>query len=203
MVPHIPGETFSRMVFVQKLARNMWYFDIYQYASYIILLYILPLFSLVTLNSCLIGAIRFSRKQHRETTVTGCGRNRPPPDPYYCRYFPVNSQRPQHSNHHEANATFVLIILVLVFIICETPELVYRIITVLTRHVPGLDRTFDLEFQHTFATVTELLMVINSSVNFFIYCAFGRRFRRVMKITFTPTGSNFTHETMQLNQIHR
>jgi len=34
------------------------------------------------------------------------------------------------------------------------------------------------------AVVSELLMIINSSANFVVYVAFGRRFRRVMRETF-------------------
>ena len=34
------------------------------------------------------------------------------------------------------------------------------------------------------AVVSELLMVVNSSANFVVYVAFGRRFRRVMRDTF-------------------
>jgi len=34
------------------------------------------------------------------------------------------------------------------------------------------------------AVVSELLMIVNSSANFIIYVAFGRRFRRVMRETF-------------------
>jgi len=34
------------------------------------------------------------------------------------------------------------------------------------------------------AVVSELLMVVNSSANFVVYVAFGRRFRRVMRETF-------------------
>lgn len=43
--------------------------------------------------------------------------------------------------------------------------------------------------QHTthllhLAIVSELLMIVNSSTNFVVYVAFGRRFRRVMRETF-------------------
>ena len=55
-------------------------------------------------------------------------------------YVPTNYSQRQFSQHHENNATLVLIIIVLVFIVCETPELIYKIITVITRHVDDMDK---------------------------------------------------------------
>ena len=192
------GRTIARMVYAPQFNKTL-YFDIYQYALYIIFLYVAPLSILLALNCKLIGAIKYSTRRHREITFTN-GYN-------HCtvyntsRYLQSNSNARQFSQHHENNATLVLIIIVLVFIVCETPELVYRIITVIVRHVKHMDKLFSREFRHTFSTVSELLMAINSSVNFFIYFAFGRRFRRVMKYTFTPNGSTLvTHETVPLQQ---
>ncbi len=104
-------------------------------------------------------------------------------------------------DHYEANATYVLIIIILVFILCETPELIHKIITVITRHVKSMDEFFSREFRSCFSTLSELLMVCNSSLNFFVYLAFGRRFRRVMKMTFSPHVSTGTHESVPLNVL--
>ena len=193
------GTIIARMVYAPQFISTTLYFDIYQYALYIVFLYVGPLSILLALNCKLIGAIKYSKRRHREITVTGGYNN--------CLGYSSSSYLPntysgrQFSQHHENNATLVLIIIVLVFIVCETPELIYKIITVITRHVDHMDKTFSREFRHTFSTVSELLMTINSSVNFFIYCAFGRRFRRVMKYTFTPNGSTLiTHETVPLQQ---
>lgn len=192
------GVTIARYVYAPRF-NHVLYFDIYQYALYIIFLYIGPLSVLLALNCKLICAIKYSKRRHREITVTG----------QYCNcmgyssssYLSNTSSARQFTQHHENNATLVLIIIVLVFIVCETPEMIYRIITLMTRHIDHMAKTFTKEFRHTFMTVSELLMVINSSVNFFIYCAFGRRFRRVMKYTFTPNGSTLiTHETVPLQQ---
>ncbi len=168
---------------------NVLYFNIYQHGCYILFLYILPLTVLMVLNTHLIIAIQYSRQRNREMMVNGGYRltrafNN-------CDYPQQMSTR-QLNTHAETNATFVLIIIVLFFILCETPELIYRIITVLARHIASVEKMFSPSFQHKFTTITELLMVCNSSVNFFVYCAFGRRFRRVMKITFTPSGTNVT-----------
>ncbi len=50
------------------------YFDMYNYAAYMILLYIIPLTILATLNIALIVAIKHSRERHREITVMGGAR---------------------------------------------------------------------------------------------------------------------------------
>ena len=194
------GKTIARMVYAPDYFSTTLYFDIYQNALYIIFLYVTPLSILLALNCKLIGAIKYSKRRHREITVPG--------DYNHCFGYSSSSYMPntltsrQFSQHHENNATLVLIIIVLVFIVCQTPELTYRIITLIVRHVEETENIFSIYFRHTFLTVTELLMVINSSVNFFIYCAFGRRFRRVMKYTFTPNGSTLTtHETVPLQQM--
>ncbi len=168
---------------------NVLYFNIYQHGCYILFLYIFPLAVLMVLNTYLIIAIQYSRQRNREMMVNGGYRltrafNN-------CEYSQQMTTR-QLNTHAETNATFVLIIIVLFFILCETPELIYRIITFLARHIAGVEKMFSPEFQHKFTTITELLMVINSTTNFFVYCAFGRRFRRVMKMTFTPSGTNVT-----------
>ncbi len=195
------------MVYTQKF-NHLLYYDLYQYASYILFLYVLPLTVLLALNVHLISAIRYFKRKHREITVTGGyyirrGHNeyniRGQNDLSNLRMTSAHSATTSFTNHQEANATLVLIIIVLVFIICETPELVYKILTVITRHVQSMENIFSRRFRHNFSTVSELLMVCNSSVNFFIYCAFGRRFRRVMKMTFSPHISNTTRETIPLN----
>ncbi len=180
------------------------YYDVYQYTCYLIFLYALPLSLLITLNAYLIGAIKYSKRKHRELTVTGNHKvlhgnqralQRNHGGMHGLRYQSTYNRPSQVSSHHEANATLVLIIIVLIFIICETPELIFRVITVIARHVNDVDAVFSKTFRRVFTTVSETLMVCASSVNFFIYCAFGRRFRRVMKMTFSPNGSSVTNQT--------
>ena len=199
-LPLISGTSISRMVFVPPFNKKL-YFDIYQNCLYIILLYALPLTILVVLNWKLVAAIKHSRKRHRE--ITELGRFSTPNgihEPASCSPPRLSSSSSQGNNSNgENNATLVLIIIILVFIICETPELILRLITLLARHVDSIGDWFSIKLQHIFSTVTELLMVCNSSVNFFIYFIFGRRFRKFMKSTFTPRASSVTHEEIPLN----
>lgn len=175
------GAQYSRMVYTQAF-NNTYYFDIYNYASYLLLLYVGPLSILTVLNTKLILAIQRSKRRHR---------------PY------GTCQVANHVHHSEANASIVLIIIVIVFIVCETPELVLKILTVMRRHMQSLEAMFTLDFIHTFTTTSEVLMVFNSSINFIIYCAFGKRFRHVMKETFKKSFSLptvFTPESLPLHQ---
>ena len=160
------GQLFYKMVYWQAF-NNTIYFDIYKYAMYIVFLYLGPLSVLIVLNAKLVRAITYSTKHIR-----------------------VNSGS---RRAREKNATMVLAIIVVIFILCESPELVLKLVSLMNRHAnfmniynPGLMRLH---------TVSELLMALNSSVNFLVYVAFGKRFRKIMKETFTPRNSQATLDT--------
>ena len=96
-------------------------------------------------------------------------------------------QQPPHQS--EANASIVLINVVIVFVICQTPELIFKILVIVDRWLPHV-HVISANATLYFSTMSELLLVINSSVNFLIYCAFGRRFRHIMKETFRSMSHN-------------
>ena len=161
--------TTTRMVYSTTFNKVL-YFDIYKYLMYIIFLYVLPLATLLVLNIKLIQAIRISKRR---------------------------VQSAHSSASYENNATLVLVIIILVFIICETPELLLKIATVVSRHLQstGIFNTHLIRF----GIINEVLMVINSSSNFIIYVLFGKRFRHIMKETFRSlahtNSSTYTPET--------
>ncbi len=174
------GQRLSRFVYKPFFVNNAYYLDIYNYGLYILLLYLAPLVTLIMLNWRLISAIKRSKRRHREITAL----------------------RPCSGNHHhsENNATLVLIIIVLVFIVCETPELILKVITFIDRLMGNT--VMSKKLVHYFGTINELLMVFNSSVNFLVYCAFGKRFRHVMKETFKHRSTHatvLTHESVPLH----
>ena len=168
------NHTIARMI-TRPMFNSGWYYDVYRHGCFLVLIYFVPLSILTVLNCLLIRAIKHSTRRHRDMA--------------------------NGAEYNENNATVVLIIIVLVFIACETPELLLRIFNMVQRKAdiqlfgPGLMR---------FTTVSELLMVINSSINFFIYFAYGRRFRRVMKETFvvkfTTSGTVLTPESVPLHR---
>lgn len=189
----------TRMVYTSTF-NNTLYYDIYLYGLYIYMLYIGPLFILAFMNFRLIRAIKASRRLYRNQHVSGTSGN---------NKATTSTAGGACANAGDTcsdnNATFVLIVIVLVFIVCETPELILKIITVIQRHFH-----YDL-FSETllrFNIISQLLMVINSSVNFFVYIFFGRRFRHILNDTFkfpfkfSSNGSATTRETVPLQFHH-
>ena len=133
-----------------SLGKNHLYNIIYQNICYTAFMLIIPLLTLTLLNIRLISALKEIHKRRAE----------------------MQSMRQQQDN----NVTFVLIIVVLVFTICQAPALVTQICwTVLpetARRCGG--------FQYYYSRVSNLLVILNSSVNFLIYFLFNQRFRQVL-----------------------
>ena len=70
--------------------------------------------------------------------------------------------------------TPILIAVVTVFIFCQLPDFVLRVAV-------SVKSFAKLKYQtHYYATVTNMLLTLNSAINVVIYCLTGRRFRRVM-----------------------
>ena len=136
------------------------YFNIYEYGAYMVILYIGPLLLLLYMNTALIFYIKRALARKFKQTR----------DAY-------------HNDHSDTKATQALVIIVVVFLICETPELIVKILAMLNQHIEGVSISIDV-FK-VFTSINELLMVVNSSVNFFVYLAFRKRFRMVLRNTFT------------------
>ena len=75
--------------------------------------------------------------------------------------------------------TIVLIVVVIVFIVCQTPFLLYVILSGVEEVTPGT-----LGMTYIFITflfhAANFMLVLNSSVNFIIYVMLGRRFRAIL-----------------------
>lgn len=119
---------------------------------------------------------------------------------------------------NEANLSLVLVLIVIVFICCQTPGLFSQ-----------FDFLFDPIVFLQWIAFGNTLFVTNSSVNFLIYTAVGRRFRKVLLKVFKTifgksifsrsknSGSSSDHELLetlrsqlyrdsevtQINDIHR
>ena len=143
---------------------NKKYHDIYADGFfYILLMYAIPLSLLFVMTIQLVRAIqRLSHRLSQTTTTLS------------------------HLSHHynvENNATMVLAVAVIVFILCQTPEPIIKLIQVIAEK--------DIDNWKKYKRIIEicidisnLLMVINSSINFFIYFMFGRRFRGIVRRMF-------------------
>ena len=86
-------------------------------------------------------------------------------------------QGPKSStSSQDSNVTLVLVIVVLVFTVCQTPalatQLMWSLLSDDARRCGGL--------QYYFGRISNLLVVVNSAANFPVYLLFNTRFRAVL-----------------------
>jgi hypothetical protein len=141
------------------LAKNMNYQIAYMFVFTIIITYILPMSILLY---CSIRLIRILREAdtYRKTLV-------------------VNSVQISHS------VTKMLLTVIVLFIICETPEFAYSVLYFITIVDPNGPVTQALKNSHhhisILKAVSDLAFTVNSSCNFFIYYLMARKFRKLVK----------------------
>ena len=122
----------------------------YNTVLYGIIIIVLPNCILALLNICLIRAL----KAHRRTQV----------------------QMQTLHTQNENSMTFVLVIIVVVVIVCQLPALVTR---VLLFSAPK-EAYRCVGFIFYMVPITNMLLVLNSAVNFLVYIMFNKRFRGVL-----------------------
>ncbi len=121
---------------------------VYSNIIYFPVMYIVPLITLTILNSKLIRALNAIKI--RKEALTG------------------------HRSKDD-HITVVIIVIVFVFIVCQTPALINQIFWAMTtRYDRGCG-----QFHFYYTKISDALVVLNSSTNFVIYCLFGKTFRRV------------------------
>ena len=77
--------------------------------------------------------------------------------------------------------TFLLVLVVVVAIVCQTPLAIFHFVRYTQQYGCG-DFIFYLD------NISKLLVTINSSVNFTIYCLFSAKFRKLLFATITCNG---------------
>src|SRR6218665_1965562 len=134
----------------RAIVNNKLYFIIYGNFMYTLFLMALPLLCLTLLTIRLIRALAQLKEKRAQ----------------------MLNLRQQQDN----NITFVLIIVVIVFTVCQTPALANQILW------SALDRPSRAcgGFQFYFSRIRNLLVILNSAVNFFIYFIFNTRFRQIL-----------------------
>ncbi|XP_059148700.1 FMRFamide receptor-like [Physella acuta] len=121
---------------------------------YFLVMCFIPLCSLAILNAFLIVAVRRSKKQRRDMNVR---------------------------QSRENNVTIMLVSVVIVFIICQVPALIYNMAYAIdTAKVESSAGWIVLSSFRNF------LVMLNSAVNFILYCALGQKFRRTFVRTLCP-----------------
>lgn len=141
------GKPEPQRVFT-PIGRNVWFQVLYKNIAFYLFMYIIPLSTLIVLSSRLARTLQ---KRHK---------NR----------FRMSVRRHQK----EDNTTFVLIIVVAVFVICQTPTPFQR----LFYYIFGDEGRACGHFFFYFERFADYLAVLNSCVNFMIYVIFARGFRQ-------------------------
>jgi len=81
------------------------------------------------------------------------------------------------TGRHDNNVTLVLIVVVIVFSVCQFPALVTQLSW---NFLPNEARLCG-GFQFYFSRISNALVVTNSAVNFVIYLRFNKRFRSILR----------------------
>lgn len=149
---HIENGTEVTHYCPTELSKNPVFLNIYYTILYPIFMLILPLAILAILNTFLVLAVKRSRLQQRTMNVRQCREN---------------------------NVTIMLVSVVVVFIICQVPALVYNIAYSWDNKLVKQQLGWKI-----FSIFRNFLVTFNSSINFILYCAFGQKFRCIFIRTF-------------------
>ena len=114
---------------------------------YIIFVCGIPFVFLAIFNICLMHAVRLSRQRGKEINAVERKRN---------------------------DTTIMLIGVVIIFFLCQTPALVSRVVWAFEKDTKAFKRLS----LYTLNETGNFLIVLNSAINFVPYYFFGRRFRR-------------------------
>jgi len=145
-------------VLVQKTAmrQNAVYVVIYKTCLFFVVRFLLPFTALAFFNQRLIRAMRASDRIRRHNT----------------RYSGAAGGK-------ERQHTLTLVVVVVVFVICELPDLTLRAWIALHGYAPE-HVAFPRHRLLYVNVASNLLLTVNSCINFVIYCFMGRRFRLIL-----------------------
>ena len=148
----------SMRVCKSALRQNVAYIVVYKTILFFIVRFFVPLTALAFLNLKLINAIRRSHQLQNKQSQRSS-----------------SSRSTRTSIEHYSS---MLVIVVLVFLLCEIPDFVLRIWLSLHIFFPGVP--FPVVVLRTVNVVSNLFLTFNSCVNFLIYCFMGRTFRQIL-----------------------
>ena len=153
------GTTFiSHLVFDVNFWNEDLYSKIYHITLTFVFLFIIPLTIIIVLNVRLALAIKAAMRKRQQMT---------------------NSVRPGGASQKvdsSTNVNLMLVIVISIFVICELPDFIAAI-------VGAMDAKSHLTGYGYFAAVKESLLVLNSAINFYIYCIFYKRFNKTLSTT--------------------
>lgn len=137
-----------------RLGNDSIYHKIYFGWLYFLVMCFIPLCSLAILNAFLIMAVKRSKQQRRDMNVR---------------------------QSRENNVTIMLVSVVMVFIICQVPALIYNMAYSIDMH-----KMTAFVGWVVLSDIRNFLVTLNSAINFILYCALGQKFRRTFVRTLCP-----------------
>ena len=143
------GTSDRTRVVLTRFGEHESFYRVYDSVFLLIFLLVLPLLILTMLTIHLIKAMKAHRRMQLEM------QSRSQPD--------------------DGNVTFSLVIVVIVFIVCQVPTFVFRLLW----GVLQLDSTCGSVVFYL-GCIADILVVFNSAINFVIYTITNRRFRDVL-----------------------
>uniref|UniRef100_T1JCS4 G-protein coupled receptors family 1 profile domain-containing protein n=1 Tax=Strigamia maritima TaxID=126957 RepID=T1JCS4_STRMM len=124
---------------------------------------LIPLTLIAVFNSFLIRAVHHSKQERRRMTS-------------------VRGERQEQYSSQETKITIMLIAVVVLFLLCQVPTSIMLIYGTMSEYGSEKEHTIVVSLNN----ICNLLMAINASCNFVLYCAFSDRYRKTFLLTFLP-----------------
>jgi hypothetical protein len=133
---------------------------------YLVVMYIVPFSSLAVFNLLIYCEVRCFLPLALNVSTALCG----------TQVRRANSERVRLTRlqQKEISLATMLMVVVFVFFVCNVLALVVNILEVMSINITALNN------------VSNMLITVNSSVNFIIYCIFGEKFKRIFFRIFCP-----------------
>lgn len=128
---------------------------VYSNLFYFLVLFFVPLLTLIFLNQRLITALRETRRKRAQ----------------------LMRQMKDAPSHSEDDITLMLIVVVMVFVVFQTPAMFTQVLVSSLSSSDALCPSWFFFYER----ISDLLVVANSSINFIIYCFCSRRFRQILR----------------------
>lgn len=123
---------------------------------------LIPIMMLIIFNSILVRSVHHSQRQRRKMTTKVRGVS-------------------DNQQHQELRITIMLIVVVVVFLICQLPS---AVLLIWSKDIPW--HTAKDNFSKGLNNISNLLMATNATCNFFLYCFLSDKFRRTFVQIFYP-----------------
>jgi len=149
----VTSNTLHRRLALTEIGESVWFRIVYKNVCFYLLMYIIPLAVLVFVSIRLLQALRMHKLSRRRI-------------PEYSR------QQCLRDN----NVTVILIIVIVVFIVCQTPTLFQRLVLALA----GSEGLGCGQPYNYLERTADYLVVFNSCGNFVVYVLFARQFRQIL-----------------------